>query len=88
MTTDVPTLPIGGEDYTLERLPPGADALAVRVANAGEPERSYRVSRDRGGFWRCSCPSWRYTRPPAGRPRECKHTRAVRRLLRLALEVT
>ncbi len=64
-----------GAAYEFTPCDRGADEVALECANL-ESGEVYRVARDGGGEWRCSCPDMIYSRrrnrkrPPGG---HCKH---------------
>src|SRR5262245_16985376 len=79
-------LKIGVTEYLAELDPaaPGLGLILRRLDGKGGP---YRVARQYGRVWRCSCPAYRYRKGPEA-PYGCKHTHAARGLFDLTERLT
>lgn len=63
-------------EYKLTPQPPGLDRLCFTLLRA-DTQALYHVLLSAHGFWRCTCPQWKYRKQQAD---DCKHTRALRTL--------
>lgn len=63
--------------WLLAPLGPAAWACTLRKLGTEEP---YRITLERGGWWRCSCADHKFRGPDKRGDSECKHVAAAKQL--------
>lgn len=69
--------------YSVVSCPAGLGLWACSLTRLDRSE-TYRVAVERGDYWRCSCPAWKYRKVASD---ACKHCEAARRLYRFLMSL-